>query len=37
MANRDEDLRHLVQSYEMKLSKAQYAITEEARLLEELT
>ena len=34
--NRDEDLRHLVQSYEMKLNKAQFALTEEARLSEEL-
>ena len=32
MENRDEDLRHLVQSYEMKLNKAQYVIQEDARL-----
>ena len=37
MENRDEDLRHLVQGYEMKLNKAQYVISEEARLAEELT
>ena len=37
MANRDEDLRHLVQDYDMKLNKANYAITEEARLAEDLT
>ena len=36
MINRDEDLRHLVESYGMKLNKANYAITEEARLSEEL-
>ena len=36
MANRDEDLRKQVQSYEMKLSEAQFAITEEAKLAEEL-
>lgn len=36
MINRDEDLRHLVESYGMKLNKANYAITEEARLAEEL-
>ena len=36
MANRDEDLRHLVQSYEMRLNKAKYEITEENRLSEEL-
>ena len=36
MAHRDEDLRHTVQSYEIKLNKAQYAIAEEARLAEEL-
>ena len=34
--NRDEDLRHMVESYEMKLRKAEYAISEEARLTEEL-
>ena len=37
MSTRDEDLRHMVQGYEMKLNKAQYAISEEARLSEELT
>ena len=37
MENRDEDLRHLVQGYEMKLNKAQYVISEEARLAEDLT
>ena len=37
MAHRDEDLRHLVQSYEIKLNKAQYAISEEARMAEEIT
>ena len=36
MANRDEDLRNIVQSYELKLSEAQFAITEEAKLSEEL-
>ena len=36
MAHRDEDLHHLVQDYEMKLNKANYAIQEEARLSEEL-
>ena len=36
MANRDDDLRNLVQSYELKLSEAQFAITEEAKLSEEL-
>ena len=35
--NRDEELRHIVQAYEMRLNKAQYAITEEARITEELT
>ncbi len=34
--NRDEDLRHLVESYEMKIRKAEYAKIEEARLAEEL-
>jgi len=34
--NRDEDLRHLVESYEMKLRKADFAVSEEARLEEEL-
>ena len=37
MAHRDEDLRHFVQSYEIKLNKAQYAISEEARMAEEIT
>jgi len=37
MENRDEDLRHLVQAYELRLNKAKYSITEEARLAEELT
>jgi len=36
MNNRDEDLRHLVQAYEMRINKAKYAISEEARLSEEL-
>ena len=36
MAKRDEDLRHLVQSYEIKLHKAQFDIQEEARLAEDL-
>ena len=35
MANRDEDLRHLVQSYEMRLNKAKYEISEEQRLSDE--
>ena len=37
MQNIDEDLRHLVQGYEMKLNKAQYAISEDARLTEDFT
>ena len=37
MEHRDEDLHHLIQSYQMKLNKAQYSISEEARLSEELT
>ena len=36
MEKRDEDLRHLVQSYEIKLHKAQFDIQEEARFAEEL-
>mmetsp|Transcript_39988 Transcript_39988/g.52319 ORF Transcript_39988/g.52319 Transcript_39988/m.52319 type:complete len:87 (+) Transcript_39988:527-787(+) len=36
MVNRDEDLRHQVESYEMKLRKAEYLNAEEARLTEEL-
>ena len=36
MENRDEDLRHIVQSYEIKLNKAQFAITNEAKMVQDL-
>ena len=34
--NRDEDLRHLVQSFEMKLHKSEYLTNLEANITEEL-
>ena len=36
MVNRDEDLRHLIEGYEMKLRKAEYLTNEEERLKEDL-
>ena len=32
LSKRDEDLRHAVQSYEMRLKSANFAIVEESRL-----
>ena len=37
MEQRDGDLLHLIQNYEMKMNKGQYAISEENRYSEELT
>ena len=37
MDQRDGDLLHLIQNYEMKLNKGQYAISEESRYSEQLT
>ena len=34
LSKRDEDLRHAVQSYEMRLKSANFAISEESRLHE---
>lgn len=36
LSKRNEDLRHAVQSYEMRLKAANYAITEESRLHDQL-
>lgn len=36
MVNRDEDLRHLVESYEMKLRKGEFIKSEEAKITEEI-
>ena len=36
LSKRNEDLRHAVQSYEMRLKAANFAITEEGRLHEQL-
>ena len=36
MTNRDEDLRHQIEGYEMKFQKAEYLTAEEERLKEDL-